>query len=296
MNLKKMIVPVYKKYLNSVSRGYGFGKNPLVRGIVKKIESVLKSDFIEVQGCKMFLDKWDSLDLSINQVYNEFDTQTIKNQVKQGDIVLDVGAHIGYYTLMLAKSVGKEGKVFSFEPEPHNIEILKKNIAANNYQNIILESKGVSNINKKCKLYSGLSSSGASRIYKPERILAKYHKDPIDIQTVVLDEYFSKLDLVDKIDFVKMDIEGAEILALKGMKKILRESKNLKLFVEFSKDALQDSGSNPEDLLNILENEGFTIYYVHDIKNKIILADRNLLMTSENYKTKTINLLCRKEG
>ena len=263
--------------------------------MVKKTEALLKSDFIEVQGSKMFLDKWDSLDLSLNQVYNEFDTQTVKNQVKEGDIVLDVGAHIGYYTLMLAKSVGTKGKVFSFEPEPHNVEVLKKNISINNYLNITLESKGVSNTSKNCKLYSGLSSSGASRIFKPERILSNYNKEPINIQTLVLDEYFSKLDLLDKIDFVKMDIEGAEILALEGMQKILKKSKNLKLFIEFNKEALEDSGSNPKDLLDMLENNGFMIYYVHDIKNKIIPADINLLMTSETYKTKTINLLCTKE-
>ena len=152
MNWKRKIIPVYKKCINSASRGHGLGKYSIIRGMVKKTEALLKSDFIEVQGSKMFLDKWDSLDLSLNQVYNEFDTQTVKNQVKEGDIVLDVGAHIGYYTLMLAKSVGTKGKVFSFEPEPHNVEVLKKNISINyntRHNNgsgifIIIDEQGIS--------------------------------------------------------------------------------------------------------------------------------------------------------
>ena len=79
------------------------------------------------------------------------------------------------------------------------------------------------------------------------------------------------------------------------MSKILRESKNLKIFIEFMRDALADADSDPEELLNLLEKEGFTIYYVDDYKNKIVVADKNLLMTSDTYKTKTINLLCIKE-
>ena len=68
----KKIVPIYKKCLNSASRGRGLGKNPVLRKIVKKTESVLKSNSAFVHGNEMFLDKWDALGLSINGVYNDF--------------------------------------------------------------------------------------------------------------------------------------------------------------------------------------------------------------------------------
>ena len=242
----------------------------------------------------MFLDKWDSLDLSINQIYNKFETEIVKNQIKESDIVIDIGAHIGYFSLIFAKLVGNNGKVFSFEPEPENYKILKKNIEINNYQNVILEQKGVSDINNSVKLYSGSTSSGSSRIYKPEQNLSKFNKNTIDIQTIILDEYFSKLGLTNKINFIKMDIEGAEILALKGMQKILRESENLKIFTEFNREFLEDAGTNPNELFELLENEGFSIYYVDNIKNKIIPVDKNLLFNTKIHKIKTINLLCIK--
>ena len=61
------------------------------------------------------------------------------------------------------------------------------------------------------------------------------------------------------------------------------------------RDTLEEAGSDPEELLNLLEREGFKIYYVDDHKNKVVVADKNLLMTSDIYITKTVNLLCIKE-
>ena len=122
-----------------------------------------------------------------------------------------------------------------------------------------------------------------------------YEKETINIQTLVLDDYFSKLNLINKIDFVKIDAEGSELRVLQGMSKILRENKNLKIFIEFMRDTLEEAGSDPEELLNLLEKEGFKIYYVDDHKNKLVVADKNLLMTSDIYITKTVNLLCIKE-
>ncbi len=294
MNWKKKIVPIYKKCLNVSSRGNNLGRYSIVRKIVKKMESILKSDFAEVHGNKMFLDKWDALSLSINGVYNEFDTKLVQDHVNSGDVVIDVGAHIGYFSLLFSNLVGETGHVYSFEPEPKNIKLLKKSITINNIQNISLEPHPVSNINESCKLYVGQFTSGGNRIHCPDKMIELYEKEPINVETLVLDDYFSKLNLLNKINFVKMDCEGSELRVLQGMKKILRESKNLKIFIEFDVDALEDAGSDPKELLNLLEKEGFIIYYVDDYKNKMILADKNLLMTSDTLRTKTVNLLCIK--
>lgn len=102
------------------------GKSKPIKKILSSLESQLKSDFAIVNGCKMYLDPNDTFNLSINDVYGDFETNIMKNYIKEGDIVIDVGANIGYFTLLFSKLVGENGKVFAFEPESKNFELLKK--------------------------------------------------------------------------------------------------------------------------------------------------------------------------
>ena len=81
----------------------------------------------------MYLDSKDSNKLSFNEVYEYLVTELVQKEVKMGNVVLDIGAHIGYYALMFAKLVGPHGKVFAFEPEPGNFAILEKNVRVNDY-------------------------------------------------------------------------------------------------------------------------------------------------------------------
>src|SRR3990172_1939329 len=106
--------------------GKGLRKYPFVRIMKNYMISQAKSDFAIVQGHKMYLGPKDSLNLSINGVYEDVETEFVKKIIHEGDIVLDIGANIGYYSLIFAKLVGKLGKVFSFEPEPYNFSLLNK--------------------------------------------------------------------------------------------------------------------------------------------------------------------------
>ena len=142
MNSKKKLFDFYKDSLTRLSKGRGYGKKYPVKFLMKKTKSFLKPDFCEVLGHKMYLDKHDSLDLALNGIYNSLDTKIVMNEIKPGNIVIDIGAHIGYYTLIFAELVGDSGKVFSFEPESKNFELLTKNVDVNNFQNVTLEKKG----------------------------------------------------------------------------------------------------------------------------------------------------------
>ena len=114
---------------------------------------LLKSNFVEIEGHKIYLDPFDSLKLSINKSYEEFETKLVKDIIKEGNVVVDIGANIGYFTLIFSRLVGRKGEVFAFEPEPNNFNLLKKNIEINDYKNVNLINKAVSNKSGKIELY-----------------------------------------------------------------------------------------------------------------------------------------------
>jgi len=276
-----------------MSRGHGIGRYYPIKKAVKIVQKLLKPDVATVQGHKMYLDKNDSLNLAMNGIYGEFETSLVKNEISPGDVVIDIGGHIGYFTLIFAKLVGSEGKVFTFEPEPTNFEILRKNVEMNCYQNVVLEQKAVSDKNGTCELFVGQSSSGANRIYQPKKTKTQKFRPSI-ASTVRLDDYFANSDLTNKIKFIKMDVEGAELLALRGMRNILQSNKTLTIFTEFIKNALEDAGTDPSEMLDFLKKMGFEIYLVDEQNAKVSPLDVVDLLTSKNFEKRTINLLCKK--
>jgi FkbM family methyltransferase len=256
-----------------------------LRRCVDFIRSLFRTNFAEVQGHKMFLDHKDSLYLSLNGVFEPFATKCVKKIIKKGDVVLDIGANIGYYTLIFAKLVGNSGKVFAFEPEPKNFALLVKNIEINGYKNIICVKKAVSDENGTIKLYLSESNMGDHRIYNSHD-----SRKAVKIETVRLDDYFK--DYKGRIDFIKMDIQGGELKAIKGMDYFLRKNGCRKMLTEFWPNGIKNSGSNPQQYINLLLKYGFDIYKVNEEKEKLELANiPELLKSKENDQ----NLLCVKK-
>ena len=119
MSLRSFFLNLYLKIIKNFSHGKGYGKkNKLINLTVRGIESSLKTNYAQVWAGKMFLHPNDAFRLSIYGIHGAHDFKIIKNNVKDGDNVIDLGANIGYFTLILAKLVGPTGKVFAFEPDP----------------------------------------------------------------------------------------------------------------------------------------------------------------------------------
>lgn len=275
--------------MKKFSFGYGISKFYPIKIIMKKFESNFKSDYAIVQGSKMFLDPGDSLDLSINGVYGELDTKIIREEIHEGDIVIDVGANIGYYTLIFAQLVGSSGKVFAFEPEPKNFEILKKNIEINNYQNIVAEQKIVSDKSGIVKLFIAEHGIVGHRINQQ-----KSSQKFIEVESIILDNYIKKLNLDNKINFIKIDVEGSEPKVLEGAKEIMQKSNQLKIFTEFNREAVEEYGIEPKEMIDLFYRNGFKIYLPNYKENKINLTNVNELLTSKETLLENINLLCKK--
>ena len=286
---KKIFLHAYRIILHKFSFGYGVSKHWPCNKIIKQIESFFVERSVKIQGHIMFLDKNDNLGLSINPIYGESDTELVQKIIKKNYIVLDIGANIGYYTLIFAKLVGDSGKVFSFEPESENFKILKKNVEINGYNNVILEQKIVSNIDGKSTLYVS-KKAGSHRIYKPD-----YYVESLEIESISMDSYIEKNN-IKKIDFIKIDVEGAELNVLQGIQKILDSNEHIILFSEFSPNQIKSCGLEPTNMINFLIHNRFKIYSAQIKKHKITFLDFEKIYSSNNYNNKTINLICSRSS
>jgi len=223
----------------------------------------------------MFLDSLDSLLLKTYDVYEPIETEIIKKMVKHGDTVLDIGAHIGYYTLILAKLVGKSGKVFAFEPNPDNFALLKKNIELNGYQNVVLEQKAVINKTGKSELHLCKDNTGDHRIS-----WTGDGREKIDVDAVRLDDYFSEYD--ENINFIKMDIQGCECLALQGMSAFLQKNNNVAIVMELSPELIKQTGVDPKRCLQSLIDDGYNLYGIESDKCDVKRSSVNRLLDTSS--------------
>jgi len=283
----KILLGAYKK-TKKILEGRGLTRFSAVRNVKEFANTHLHSEYVIVNGNKMHLDPKDCLKLSINEIFEPLETNLVKNEIHDGDIVIDIGANVGYYTLLMAQLVGKLTS-FSFEPEHSNFNLLKENVTINDYQHVVLEQKAVGNMTGKTQLYLCDTNTEMHRLYRSST--KKFNKS-IEVNVITLDDYFKNTEHLNKINFIKIDAEGSEFDILKGMKTILNENRKLNIMLEFIPRHLINSGSDPKDLLNFLLNQNFQLSYINQEK-KIVesVSDPNKLLT---YYDDGKNLFCRK--
>ena len=236
----------------------------------KYIVDRYQKNFIELDGRKMYLDEKDSLKLSIKD-FSPALVKFWKSVVSKGDIVIDLGANIGFFTCLFAQLVGETGKVYAFEPGPDNCKLIRKNLEVNGYKNVVLEQKAVSNKSGKIKLYFSYSSVD-HQIYETDE-----KRDSIDIDCITLDDYFSEMDV--SINVIKSNIQGSDCAGIQGAEKIIKNSKNLNyMSVEFDPDNLRSFNSDPEEFLDILLKMDYKLYDILAYGNKIIPIEKEQVL------------------
>jgi FkbM family methyltransferase len=264
-----------KKSAIAVS-GHGLGRIKPIRAAYNSVFQFLKPKSVMVQGHRMWLDDQDTLELATQEVYEPLETALFKKELKAGQTVLDIGANIGYYTLIAARIVGPKGKVYAFEPDPDNFALLKKNVEANGYTNVVLVNRAVSDKTRTARLFLNPSNRGDHRLYD-----SNDGRPSIAVQTIRLDDFFKKLD--KKIHFIKMDIQGSEASALNGMKGLIRQNTPLRLVTEFSPGSLKLNGQDPRKYLKTLGQCGFQLREISEKDGLLRQANlRHLLALSDD--------------
>jgi FkbM family methyltransferase len=218
-------------------------------------------------GHKLYVDPGDlgiaRCLLVYNGVWEPMETETFVSLLKKNMVVVDIGANVGYYTLLAARCVGSGGKVFAFEPEPKNYGLLCKNVMENGYTNIVTVPSAVSDRNGTSRLFLCPKNSGA------HNLSARWQEESsIEVNTVTLDQYFSNYE--GHIDVVKIDAEGVEELIFDGMSQLLSRYPNLILFTELNPPVGECS---PERYLQKLSTRGFRILELREQDQTIRAID-----------------------
>lgn len=214
-----------------------------------------------VHGHQMYLSTGPG-DFAVDMLLGSFEegtTALFERGLRPGMCAIDLGAHIGYFTLLAARLVGPTGKVYAFEPAPATYRILQKNIALNGYHHVVAVQKAVAD-HSGTMMFHLLNEAGSpsNTLYED----ARYDYTSVAVEVTTLDEFLENQGW-PHVDLVKMDIEGAEFAALAGMRALLeRQSPAPVLIVEFSPDALARSGVNPRKFLATFSDRGFRTRFI----------------------------------
>ena len=231
---------------------------------------------------------WFRLELLTNR--HETETMaTLDKLIQPGMTVLDIGAHVGYYTHRYAPKVGENGRILSFEPHPRTFAVLKHNVS--HFDNVTLQQLALAEHPGTAELHDYLimSASGSLQFDEGMKDLLKSQVSDSDIAPRISKDFPDKTFSVEtkpvddcletmgitQVDVVKMDIEGAEIGALRGMKRTIARSRDMALVMEYNPQALEGFGHNPIEALSEVIGMGFK-------QVQIIEADGSLTDVTEN--------------
>jgi len=297
--LRKLQTILFSGLIKARKRLSGKGISKIVPGTQAIYELLFRlfwpnKNVVEVQGSKMYVNVFDTdpsmrrtfRAYALNRVHEESTTILFRSIVKEGDVVVDLGANVGYFTLLAAKLVGSKGKVYAFEPEPRNYGYLLKNIQLNGYDNVVASQKAVADRRGTVRLFFCRYDTGHHTIQKYDGILA-YRPDFVDVKKefvevdqLCLDDFFK--GIMTPVNVIKMDVEGAEMLALAGMEQLIKRNKKLVMLIEFFPLLISEMGQSPEEFARrLLEDFHFTVSVVeHDYSMDKVFSEGRLRISS----------------
>jgi len=178
----------------------------------------------------------------------------LARHLSPGSVVVDAGANIGVYSQFLARCVGPGGVVHSFEPSPENFGRL--HAALSQFSNVRLNQLAVSD------------KMGDGMLYVSEELNVDHRAYPIEgetrrtlcIRSTTLDDYFKP---GERVDFIKIDVQGYELHVLRGAKRVMQENPDIKLLLEFWPYGLKQAGTRWEELIEMLRHFGMDLVLVN---------------------------------
>ncbi|WP_438978903.1 FkbM family methyltransferase [Polynucleobacter sp.] len=269
-----------------------FKQIPFVRGLIARIEirqqkhkllecysnyirginrGLFKSVIFDELGCRYVLNDgriylfepgksagW-LYSIPYSGTFENKETEFLRSLIKPGWVCIDVGGCFGWYTVLLSQLTGSQGKVFVFEPVPENADCLNANLRLNQCANVQLNLFALSDrVQESIEIY--VPKNGVSGSLKAHS--AREDCEVINIKTSTLD-IFSREKNLERLDFLKADIEGAEFLLLKGGREALVRYKPI-LMLEVQASSTNLFKYHPQELFQFLREIEYEAYYVDE--------------------------------
>ena len=210
--------------------------------------------------------------------------RVLSKQLVPGATFVDVGAHIGLLTLAGARAVGASGKVLAIEPVPLCFELLQRSLTINGLAGRVEgKCQAVGAHHARCKFFVR-DVLGHSSLTQGEFAAGE---DEIEVSVTPLDELVRRSE---RVDLIKIDVEGAELAVLEGMTRIIAENPELSIIAEFGPSHLRMADVAPEEWLSAFQNRGFDPFVIDELSGECRLADVSKLKEVES-----VNILfCRR--
>ena len=253
--------------LISGSRGRGYASLPVVGLLYRAAYRALKPSGIrrvKYQGARIYVDANDPLadPLLLGMDYNHPEMALVRRHLQPGMLAVDAGANIGCFSVVMAQAVGESGRVVAFEPGAENHAMLRRNVESNGYAQVSPEPMAVADTVGEATLYMSDSDSGYHSL---SEAAAADATSSTTVLTTSLDAYFG--DPCPSIDFIKLDVQGAEAAALRGMRRVLQASPSVTLLTELDVDCMEANGEDPRTYLEDLVGHGFELHHIsHDAR------------------------------
>ncbi|GMW03204.1 MAG: hypothetical protein AMXMBFR84_43390 [Candidatus Hydrogenedentota bacterium] len=241
---------------------------------------------VETNGYTLYLDPVDSQRIALRGEYEPFTTELVRRLLGPGDVAVDLGANIGYYTMLFSQIVERDGRVFAFEPDPDNFALLEKNIAINHAENVVAVRRAVSDLPGLVRLYKERFNFATHSLWA-----SAHTRSHVDVEAIRMDDFAREhVEHLKRIRLIKMDIEGAEAHALRGMGAVLAANPGVAIISEFLPNVLRNLGTEPIEYLMMLQSLGFAVYDIDQKQQKLI--QKPFAALCDDYDRTLTDLLC----
>ena len=244
---------------------------------------------IEIHGATIVLNPTDPVVSGALHfgVYEKAETRFFQSACRDGMTFLDVGANLGYYTALATRAVGPNGRVLAVEPDPDSFGYLEQTIAANAVGNVQAFPVAASDAPATLPLYISTDNRGDNRLYASGE-----DRPQVEVTARPLDALLRE-NKIDKVDLIKIDVQGYEPKVIAGLRETITASPNLTLLTEFWPQGIDEAGEDANEFLQTLRELGLTLHELQPDGSLAELTDDTDLIARHQGRRYT-NLIGRK--